>query len=93
MRSRLLKCDGMKTAVAHASYHKRFIFNPLEYNQITRKHSSRMRTVRFSSRLLEGCLPRGGVSGGGSAQSGMGGSLPAVGCTPPPVDRQTPAKT
>ena len=41
------------------------------YTVQTRMHSSRMRTVRRSSRLAGGCLPRG-VSVGGV-------------CTPPPL--------
>ena len=57
-------------------------------------HSSRMRTVRCSSRLLKGCLP-GGLSVRGVCPGVRGGlsrgCLPKcmLGYTPPPVDRMT----
>ena len=58
----------------------------------TRMHSSRMRTVHCSSRLLGGCLPGGvclgggGVCPGGCLPRGWGVSLWVSG-RHPPVDR------
>ena len=51
----------------------------------TRMHSSRMRTVRCSSRLGGGCLPEGGVCLGGVWTAGVYTS------PIPPVDRMTDA--
>ena len=50
----------------------------------TRMHSSRMRTVRSSGRLLGGVCPGGGVS----AREGVHPSM-HWGRHPPPVDRMT----
>ena len=63
------------------------------FAQSRRMHSSRMRTVRSSTRLLGGGVSaRGGVCLGGvclgvSARGGV--SQHALGQTPPPVDRMT----
>ena len=63
---------------------------------MTRMYSCRMRTVRSSSHLLGGCLPRGvsgqgGVSAqGGLPEGGFGVSQHAQWqTTPPPVNRMT----
>ena len=79
-----------------------------KYIEITRLHSSRMRTARLLTLCQQdleggggicpvGCLPEEGVCQGVSAQ---GGVCPGSLCLPggqvsatPPVDRHTPVKT
>ena len=71
--------------------------NLMRFNlSATRMHSSRMRTVRCSSRLLWGVCP-GGVSAQGVSTQGVSdwGGMSARGCLPdtppPPVDRMADA--
>ena len=68
-------------------------FSDTESSYITRMHSSRMRTVRSSSRLLGGgiCPREGGLPKGGVCPGGCVSCIPVCNGanTPPPVDRMT----
>ena len=80
-----------------------YVFSNEVMKNYTRMHSSGMRTVRNSSRLLGGVPAPGGVCSGGCLLPGWGvsalgvsapgGGIPACTEADPPVDRQTGVKT
>ena len=64
--------------------HHNWLFHFAQIKRKTKMHSSRMHTVRSSSRLLGGLCSRGGLCSSGGAWS-WGGSLLPGGCLVPGV--------